>query len=50
MTVWRIAASVPSQVTGWHGVVAQFRKQFPQYRKTKVVVDGAWSAACWPGR
>jgi hypothetical protein len=33
-----------------NGVVAQFHKQFPQYKKTKVVVDGAWSAACWPGR
>ncbi len=40
----------PSQVIRMNGVVAQFHKQFRQYKKTKVVVDGAWSAACWPGR
>ena len=50
LTVWRMGASVPSQVTWMNGVVAQFHQQFPQYKKTKVVVDGAWSAACWPGR
>jgi ABC-type glycerol-3-phosphate transport system substrate-binding protein len=39
LTVWRMGASVPSQVTWMNGVVAQFHKQFPQYKKTKVVVD-----------
>jgi ABC-type glycerol-3-phosphate transport system substrate-binding protein len=39
LVVWRMGASVPSQVTWMNGVVAQFHKQFPQYKKTKVVVD-----------
>jgi ABC-type glycerol-3-phosphate transport system substrate-binding protein len=39
LTVWRMGSSVPSQVTWMNGVVAQFHKQFPQYAKTKVVVD-----------
>jgi ABC-type glycerol-3-phosphate transport system substrate-binding protein len=39
LTVWRMGASVPSQVSWMNGVVAQFHKQFPQYKKTKVVVD-----------
>ena len=39
LTVWRMGASVPSQVTWMNGVVAQFHKQFPQYKQTKVVVD-----------
>ena len=39
LTVWRMGASVPSQVTWMNGIVAQFHKQFPQYKKTKVVVD-----------
>jgi N,N'-diacetylchitobiose transport system substrate-binding protein len=39
LTVWRMGASVPSQVTWMSGVVTQFHKQFPQYKKTKVVVD-----------
>ena len=39
LTVWRMGASVPSQVTWMNGVVAQFHRQFPQYKKTKVVVD-----------
>ncbi len=34
-----MGASVPSQVTWMNGVVAQFHKKFPQYKKTKVVVD-----------
>jgi ABC-type glycerol-3-phosphate transport system substrate-binding protein len=38
LTVWRMGASVPSQVTWMNGVVAQFHKQFPQYAKTKVNV------------
>jgi ABC-type glycerol-3-phosphate transport system substrate-binding protein len=39
LTVWRMGASVPSQVSWMNGVVTQFHKQFPQYNKTKVVVD-----------
>jgi ABC-type glycerol-3-phosphate transport system substrate-binding protein len=39
LTVWRMGASVPSQVTWMNGIVAQFHKQFPQDKKTKVVVD-----------
>jgi ABC-type glycerol-3-phosphate transport system substrate-binding protein len=39
LTVWRMGASVPSQVTWMNGIVAQFHKQFPQYKSTKVVVD-----------
>jgi ABC-type glycerol-3-phosphate transport system substrate-binding protein len=38
LTVWRMGASVPSQVTWMNGIVAQFHKQFPQYKKTKVNV------------
>jgi N,N'-diacetylchitobiose transport system substrate-binding protein len=39
LTVWRMGASVPSQVTWMNGIVTQFHKQFPQYKHTKVVVD-----------
>ena len=39
LVVWRMGPSVPSQVTWMNGVVAQFHKKFPQYAKTKVVVD-----------
>jgi ABC-type glycerol-3-phosphate transport system substrate-binding protein len=39
LTVWRMGASVPSQVTWMNGVVAQFHKKFPQYASTKVAVD-----------
>lgn len=39
LVVWRMGGSVPSQVTWMNGVVAQFHKQYPQYSKTKVVVD-----------
>jgi ABC-type glycerol-3-phosphate transport system substrate-binding protein len=39
LTVWRMGASVPSQVTWMNGVVKQFHKDFPQYKNTKVVVD-----------
>jgi ABC-type glycerol-3-phosphate transport system substrate-binding protein len=39
LVVWRMGASVPSQVTWMNGVVDQFHKKFPQYKKTKVVVD-----------
>ena len=39
LVVWRMGASVPSQVTWMNGVVAQFHQKFPQYAKTKVAVD-----------
>jgi N,N'-diacetylchitobiose transport system substrate-binding protein len=39
LTVWRMGASVPSQVTWMNGVVTKFHKEFPQYKKTKVTVD-----------
>jgi ABC-type glycerol-3-phosphate transport system substrate-binding protein len=39
LVVWRMGASVPSQVTWMNGVVSQFHKQFPQYKSTKVSVD-----------
>ena len=39
LVVWRMGSSVPSQVTWMNGVVAQFHQKFPQYAKTKVVVD-----------
>jgi ABC-type glycerol-3-phosphate transport system substrate-binding protein len=39
LTVWRMGSSVPSQVTWMNGVIARFHAQFPQYKKTKVVVD-----------
>jgi ABC-type glycerol-3-phosphate transport system substrate-binding protein len=38
LIVWRMGASVPSQVSWMNGVVTQFHKQFPQYAKTKVNV------------
>ena len=39
LVVWRMGASVPSQVAWMAGVVKQFHKQFPAYKNTKVVVD-----------
>ena len=39
LVVWRMGSAVPSQVTWMNGVVAQFHQKFPQYAKTKVVVD-----------
>jgi ABC-type glycerol-3-phosphate transport system substrate-binding protein len=38
LTVWRMGASVPSEVTWMNGVVAQFHREFPAYAKTKVSV------------
>src|SRR5262249_53962639 len=38
LVVWRMGASVPSQVTWMNGVVKQFHMQFPQYKHTKVNV------------
>lgn len=39
LVVWRMGASVPSQVTWMNGVVKQFHAQFPKFKNTKVVVD-----------
>jgi ABC-type glycerol-3-phosphate transport system substrate-binding protein len=39
LTVWRMGSAVPSQVTWMNGVVAQWHKQFPQYKNTKVSLD-----------
>ena len=39
LVVWRMGGSVPSQVAWMNGVTAQFHKQFPQYKSTKVAVD-----------
>ena len=38
LTVWRMGASVPSQVTWMNNVVAQFHQQYPAYAQTKVKV------------
>ena len=38
LTVWRMGASVPAQVTWMTSVESQFHKQFPQYKNTKVNV------------
>jgi ABC-type glycerol-3-phosphate transport system substrate-binding protein len=39
LIVWRMGASVPSQVAWMNGVVTQFHKKFPAYKSTKVAVD-----------
>lgn len=39
LVVWRLGGSVPSQGTWMNGVVAQWKKQYPQYKNTKVVVS-----------
>jgi ABC-type glycerol-3-phosphate transport system substrate-binding protein len=39
LVVWRMGAAVASQVTWMNGVVAQWKKEDPQYKNTKVVVD-----------
>ena len=41
LTVWRMGASVPSEVTWMNGVVAQFHKDYPAYAKTQVNVGGS---------
>ncbi|HJY69900.1 MAG TPA: extracellular solute-binding protein, partial [Streptosporangiaceae bacterium] len=38
LTVWRMGASVPSEVTWMNGVVAQFHKDYPAYAKTQITV------------
>ena len=46
LTLWRMGASVPSQVTWMNGVVSQFHKNYPAYAKTKVkVVWVPWTNA-----
>jgi ABC-type glycerol-3-phosphate transport system substrate-binding protein len=46
LTVWRMGASVPTEVTWMNGVVAQFHKDYPAYAKTKVnVVWVPWTNA-----
>jgi ABC-type glycerol-3-phosphate transport system substrate-binding protein len=45
LTVWRMGASVPSEITWMNGVVAEFHKDFPAYAKTKVnVVWVPWTS------
>ena len=45
LTVWRMGASVPSEVTWMNNVVTQFHKDFPQYATTKVnVVWVPWTS------
>jgi ABC-type glycerol-3-phosphate transport system substrate-binding protein len=39
LVVWRMGAAVKSQETWMNGVVAQWKKDNPQYKNTKVVVD-----------
>jgi ABC-type glycerol-3-phosphate transport system substrate-binding protein len=46
LTVWRMGASVPSEVTWMNGVEAQFHKDYPAYKNTKIVVK--WIP--WPDR
>ena len=38
LTVWRMGPSAASQVTWMNGVVAEFHKDYPQYKNTKVNV------------
>jgi N,N'-diacetylchitobiose transport system substrate-binding protein len=38
LTVWRMGASVPSEVTWMNGVITEFRKDYPAYKNTKVNV------------
>jgi N,N'-diacetylchitobiose transport system substrate-binding protein len=38
LTVWRMGASTPQQVSWMNGVVAQFHKQYPAYASTRVKV------------
>jgi ABC-type glycerol-3-phosphate transport system substrate-binding protein len=46
LTVWRMGASVPTEVTWMNGVETQFRKDYPAYAKTKInVVWVPWTNA-----
>jgi len=45
LTVWRMGASVPSEVTWMNSVVTQFHQNFPAYANTKVnVVWVPWTS------
>ncbi|MGE5135868.1 MAG: extracellular solute-binding protein [Gemmatimonadota bacterium] len=58
LTVWRMGASTPAQVSWMNGVVAQFHKQYPAYAKTRVKVvfvpwgnrTTAWTSALTSGK
>jgi ABC-type glycerol-3-phosphate transport system substrate-binding protein len=39
LVVWRMGSAVASQETWMNGVVAQWKKEYPQYKNTKVVTD-----------
>jgi ABC-type glycerol-3-phosphate transport system substrate-binding protein len=52
LTVWRMGASVPSEVTWMNGVIAEFHKDYPAYKNTKInVVWVPWGnrATDWTG-
>lgn len=38
LTVWRMGASVPSEVTWMNGIVKQFHQKYPAYKNTKIKV------------
>jgi N,N'-diacetylchitobiose transport system substrate-binding protein len=38
LTVWRMGASVPSEVTWMNGVESEFHKDYPAYKNTKIKV------------
>jgi len=38
LTVWRLGASVPSEVTWMNGIITQFHSDYPAYAKTKINV------------
>jgi N,N'-diacetylchitobiose transport system substrate-binding protein len=38
LTVWRMGASTPAQLSWMNGVIAQFHKDYPAYAKTKIKV------------
>jgi N,N'-diacetylchitobiose transport system substrate-binding protein len=38
LTVWRMGASTPAQVSWMNGVIAQFHKNYPAFKNTKVNV------------
>jgi len=38
LTVWRLGASVPSEVTWMTGIISQFHTDYPAYAKTKINV------------
>jgi ABC-type glycerol-3-phosphate transport system substrate-binding protein len=38
LTVWRMGSSVPSEVTWMNGVIAEFHKDYPAYKNTRVKV------------